>query len=88
MTLSTRETHRNRHAAGALSGLAHWLGLNGRRRISHDRQHALGELAAMEDWQLDDVGLTRQLLERELAAAGLPDGREQPHAGHRLNRNG
>jgi hypothetical protein len=42
----------------------------------------------MEDWQLEDVGLTRQRLERELAAAGVQDGREQPHAGHRLNRNG
>lgn len=85
MTLSTRETHPNHHAACALSGLVRWLGLNG----GHSRRHALAELAALEDWQLEDVGLTRQRLERELTAAGVHDDPElRMHSGSRWNRNG
>ncbi|GLQ55574.1 DUF1127 domain-containing protein [Devosia nitrariae] len=87
MTLSAREMHRHHHPAGALSGLVEWLGLNGQRG-GRDRRHALTELARMADWQLEDVGLTRQRLERELATAGLRDDREQTHPGARWNRNG
>lgn len=86
MSLSTRESDRNHHAAGMLYGLAQWLKLNGWRSGGRDRRHALTELATMEDWQLDDLGLTRQRLEREMTAAGLWNGRGQPHAGPRLNR--